>query len=393
MTRRRPTRVTRLLPIVLPGLLLAALAVAWLVQRSLPERSGATPLDTTALLDSAPEAFLRVTGPRPLDFPADHAAHPGYRSEWWYFTGNLEAGDGRRFGFQFTLFRFGLGGDPAADADPIESVFAADAVWMAHLAVSDLEQQRFLSRERFARGALGLAGATADRWWLRDWTVDRTESGWRLRAGAGDFSLDLALDPARPVVLQGDAGYSRKGPAAGNASRYYSYTRMRSAGTLGLDGMAFEVEGTAWLDREWGSSQLGPGIQGWDWFALQLDDGRDLMVYRLRTEQDMASPYSSGTLVDADGRARTLGPDAFDLRPTRRWRDPDGVAWPVAWSLDLPSQGLSLEVRPAFDAQLWRSSVRYWEGAVEVLADGEPVGRGYLELSGYSGTERTLPAR
>lgn len=393
MAGRRRNDLARWLPIAMPGLLIALVSVAWLVQRSVPETSGAAPLDTTALLDSAPEDFLRVTGPRPLDFPADHGAHPGFRSEWWYFTGNLEADDGRRFGFQFTLFRFGLGGERAVDARRIESAFAADAVWMAHLAVSDLQQNRFLARERFARGALGLAGATADRWWLRDWTVDRTESGWRLRAETDEFSLDLALDPARPVVLQGDAGYSRKGPSAGNASRYYSYTRMTSMGTLELDGASIKVDGKAWLDREWGSSQLGPGIEGWDWFALQLDDGRDLMVYRLRTVDGTASRYSAGTLVDPDGRATALGPDAFDLRPTRRWRDPEGVEWPVAWSLDVPSEGLSLEVLPAFDGQLWRSSVRYWEGAVEATSDGQPVGRGYLELSGYSGGDRGLPGR
>ncbi|NKI35683.1 carotenoid 1,2-hydratase [Wenzhouxiangella sp. XN79A] len=365
-------------------MLLVALAATWLVLRSDPPEVVSGPLDTTALLAEAPEAFERITGPRPLDFPADHAAHPGYRSEWWYFTGNLFDRDGRRFGMQFTLFRFGLGTE--ASRPSLDSVFAADAVWMAHLAVSDIENRRFLNRERFARGALGLAGATADRWWLRDWTVTRTEAGWRLNADAGEFALDLALDAVKPVVLQGDRGYSQKGPAAGNASRYYTYSRLAADGRVRIDGRAYAVEGTAWLDREWGSSQLGPGIEGWDWFALQLDDGRDLMLYRLRTEAGEASPFSAGALVQSDGATTILGRDEFSLEPVRRWRDPDGVDWPVAWRARVPSAGLDLSIVPTFDDQQWRTGVRYWEGAIDVRAsDSEiPLGRGYLELSGYS---------
>ena len=364
--------------------LLAALAVAWLIARSVPPETAVAPLDTTALLADAPDAFERITGPRPLAFPADHAVHPGYRSEWWYFTGNLFDAEGRRFGMQFTLFRFGLA---AGDSRPtLDSVFAADAVWMAHLAVSDVAERRFLHRERFARGALGLAGATEDVWWLRDWTVERTEAGWRLRADAGDFALDLALDAAKPVVLQGDAGYSQKGPAPGNASRYYTFPRLIADGTVRIDDRAHAVEGTAWLDREWGSSQLGPGIEGWDWFALQLDDGRDLMLYRLRTEQGSASPFSAGALVAADGTARILRRADFDLDPVRRWRDPDGVGWPVAWRVRVPAAGLDLAIEPAFDEQQWRTGVRYWEGAIDALdaATGDSLGLGYLELSGYS---------
>lgn len=375
-------------------LLLAVLAVGWLVQRSSRSALEIETLDTTALLAEAPDAFARITGPEALTFPADHAVHPGYRSEWWYFTGNLEAQDGRRFGMQFTLFRFGLAAD--AGAPLLDASMAADSVWMAHLAVSDIEGQRFLHRERFARGALGLAGATADRWWLRDWTVDRTDAGWRLRADAGEFALDLALDPVKPVVLQGDRGYSQKGPEPGNASRYYTFPRLAASGTVVLEEDAIPVAGTAWLDREWGSSQLGPGIEGWDWFALQLDDGRDLMVYRLRTEEDTASPYSAGALVDPGGRATILARDRFELEPLRRWRDPAGVEWPVAWRVRVPEAELDLEVHPVFDDQQWRTGVRYWEGAVDVLAPGtaRSLGRGYLELSGYSARNgRRSPAR
>ncbi|MDT8450110.1 MAG: lipocalin-like domain-containing protein [Wenzhouxiangellaceae bacterium] len=363
-------------------LVLCALAAAWLGQRAArTSGSAAGRLNTTALLGAAPEEFRRVTGPRLLTFPDDHAMHPGFRNEWWYFTGNLADGAGRRFGFQFTLFRFALGAGMQADSD-----FAADAIWMAHLAVSDIANERFHARERFARGALGLAGATADEWWLRDWRVRLTDRGWRLRADAGEFALELDLAPVKPIVLHGQAGYSRKGPEPGNASRYYSITRLAADGRVGLGGLEHEVSGTAWLDREWGSSQLGEGLSGWDWFALQLDDGRDLMLYRLRTEAGTESPFSAGMLVTADGEATVLAAGDFELEPRMRWRDPQGIDWPVGWRLAVPAAGLELDVEAAFEAQRWNTSVEYWEGAVDVFAaaGGEPAGRGYMELSGYA---------
>ena len=377
-------------------MLLCVLACSWLVLRSSPPEPVGTALDTTALLNEAPDAFRRVTGPRPFEFPADHALHEGVRNEWWYFTGNLAGPEGRRFGLQFTLFRFAISpgdGSSGPGSVAIADDFSADAVWMAHLAVSDVENRRFLNRERFARGSLGLAGATEDRWWLRDWQVRRTSQGWRLTADAGEFAVDLALAATKPVVLQGDRGYSRKGPAPGNASHYYSITRLAAEGLLTIDGADHPVEGALWLDREWGSSQLGPGVEGWDWFALQLDDGRDLMVYRLRTDTGQASAYSSGALVAADGSVRILDAGAFSLEPERSWRDADGTDWPLDWRIRVPSAELDLRVRPAFDAQVWNTQVRYWEGAVDVADAAGPVGRGYLELSGYAGRSAGLPGR
>jgi predicted secreted hydrolase len=364
--------------------LVALVALAWLVQRIEQREPDAAGVSGTALLNAAPDAFKRVTGPEPLAFPADHAMHPGFRNEWWYFTGNLSDAAGRRYGFQFTLFRFAV--EPGA---PLDSDFDSEAIWMAHFAVSDIAGERFISEERFARGALGLAGATADQWWLRDWTVARTEDGWRLRAQLDDASLNLDLAPRKPVVLQGDSGYSQKGPAQGNASRYYSITRIEADGRLVLNGNAAVVTGSAWLDREWGSSQLGAGIAGWDWFALQLEDGRDLMLYRLRTEAGEASRFSAGVLVESDGSYRVLGRGDFEFEEIRRWQDRSGVGWPVAWRVRLPAEGMEFEVHPAFDAQRWYATVGYWEGAVEVLdpTDRRTLGRGYLELSGYADSE------
>ena len=363
---------------------LAVLALLWLAFRvqSGPPVS-AERISGTALLASAPESFRRVTEPVPMNFPADHGLHPGYRNEWWYFTGNLDGPAGERFGYQFTLFRFALETASAtglnADAD-----FAADAVWMAHLALSDGRNQRFYQHERFAREALDLAGATETQWWLRDWQVTATGTGWRLQASREDITLDLKLDSIKPVVLQGDAGYSRKGPEPGNASRYYSLTRIDTHGRLRVGSDRFEVNGLSWLDREWGSSQLGEGLDGWDWFALQLDDGRDLMLYRLRQADGEASPFSAGALVEADGRYRILTAEDFRLTAQRYWRDADGVEWPLDWRLELIDSALELDVRAVFDAQRWNRSVQYWEGMVDVFEQGRVVGRGYLELSGYA---------
>jgi len=361
--------------------LVALVGLVWLVQRMEQRDPDTSGISSTALLNAAPDAFKRVTGPEPLAFPADHAMHPGFRNEWWYFTGNLLDDADKRYGFQFTLFRFAVEPGEQPDSD-----FASDAIWMAHLALSDVAGERFISGERFARGAMDLAGATTDSWWLRDWRVTRTGDGWRLRARLDDASLDLDLNPRKPVVLQGDSGYSQKGPAPGNASRYYSITRMDADGRLMLDGTAVDVSGSAWLDREWGSSQLGAGIAGWDWFALQLEDGRDLMLYRLRTEAGEASRFSAGVLVGADGGYRILGEEDFEFEEIRRWQDRRGVDWPVAWRVRLPAESIEFEVHAAFDAQRWYATVGYWEGAVDVIdpADQRTLGWGYLELSGYA---------
>jgi len=361
--------------------LIAIALIAWLIWQTVEPDTESAPFAAAGLLSDAPEDFRRVTGPEPLVFPDDHGAHPGFRNEWWYFTGNLESTDGAPLGFQFTLFRFGLASVPA-----LNSRWRGEAVWMAHLALSDGRNHRFHSAERFARGALGLAGATPGRWWLRDWTVQRHGQGWSLQAAAADFGLRLELEAVKPVVLQGEDGYSRKGPEPGNASRYYSITRLSARGQIQVDGATSEVTGTAWLDREWGSSQLGEGLAGWDWFALQLDDGRELMVYRLRRHDGSAAPWSAGAVIAGDGRHWPLRPGEFSARPTRWWTDDQGHRWPVAWRVRVPQHGLDLAVDALFDHQRWQGSVHYWEGAVEVsTAPGrQPLGRGYLELSGYA---------
>lgn len=363
----------------------AALLIAWLGWQARPDDSARTLLQATRLLGDAPENFTQVTEPRPFVFPADHAAHPGYRNEWWYFTGNLQSadkqGNSREFGFQFTLFRFEL--DPGALPD---SDWAASAVWMAHVALSDIDNQKFHQTQRFARDTLGLAGATSSRWWLGDWQVLQDSNDFVLSMKADDFSIQLDLESLRPIVAQGNDGYSRKGPEVGNASYYYSLSRLQARGNVAIGAEKIPVAGLAWLDREWGSSQLAEGLGGWDWFSLQLDDGRDLMVFQLRTDDGQPSQWSAGKIVHPDGYSRTLERNDFSLAPQRRWRDARGHRWPLEWTVDVPEEGLKLKVVPRFDDQRWTGSVSYWEGAVQVLdADsGQTLGHGYLELSGYA---------
>ena len=328
--------------------------------------------------------FARALGPRAFSFPDDHGPHPAFATEWWYFTGNLRGDDGTRLGYQLTLFRIGLKPGPPDDA----SDWRAHQIYMGHLAVSDIDAGLHYSAERFSRAAAGLAGARARplRVWLGAWSIEGAEAGLfpvRLHAGTPEISLDLTLiKNGKKLILQGEGGFSRKGSAAGNASYYYSFSRLPTRGTVRLGEREFRVEGNSWFDREWSSSALAPDQAGWDWFALQLDDGRDLMFYRMRDKQGHAQAFSNGVLVNADGGEQRLGPDQVQLSPTRTWRTDDGVEYPLGWRMRIPGQGLDLQIDAAFDDQEMRHTVRYWEGAVKVT--GSHAGVGYLELSGYA---------
>lgn len=387
---------------------LRRLAVACLALAALPAcRPAATrpqppaaSLSLAQVMGGDAAGFARALSPRPFVFPVDHGPHRGFRSEWWYFTGNLAGPDGAPFGFQLTFFRHALsppvsGG--AGPTDPSRSRWRAEDLYMAHLAIGDERAGRFRHAERFARGALGLAGAEAEpfRIWLEGWSAEAagTADTWplRLRAAAGEgeahLALDLRLGRGKPPVAQGDRGLSRKGPEPGNASHYYSLTRLPAEGRLAVGGREVAVRGLAWMDREWSTSALGAGLVGWDWFALQLDDGRDLMVYRLRRADGGADPSSAGSLVDARGAARPLAADAVRLTPLTSWRSPRGGLYPVRWRLEIPGEALDLEVVARLDDQEIAGVVRYWEGAVTVAgrgAAGPVAGSGFLEMTGYA---------
>jgi predicted secreted hydrolase len=362
--------------------------------------------------------YARATRPRPFLFPEDHGPHPEFRTEWWYLTGNLEGPEGEPYGFQFTLFRSAVDPTPPSSS----SAWASHQVFMGHFAVTDGRGRTFHAFERFSRQALGLAGATASplRVWLEDWELretggagglppgrDAAASGsgsaagpggasdvfpLTLSAAEGEVALKLEISPLKPMVLQGDEGLSQKGAEPGNASYYYSFTRLGARGRLSLGGRERPVTGTAWMDREWSTSALSQGQVGWDWFALQLDDGRELMYYQLRLADGTPDPLSKGVLV-GPADTRLLSSSEVELTVLERWTSPlDGTEYPGAWRLRVPDQELELEIRPLIPNQELELTFRYWEGAVVVegsLAGKAVSGRGYVELTGYASSETT----
>ncbi|MEJ2633305.1 MAG: lipocalin-like domain-containing protein [Acidihalobacter sp.] len=338
--------------------------------------------------------FARALAPRPFVFPADYGPHLHFRTEWWYFTGNLHDTQGRPYGFELTFFRVAL--DPHKPTGA--SRWLTNQLYMAHFAVTDVPAGRFFARQRFVRGALGLAGARARpfRVWTGDWSVRGGANGgfpWRLYAADKQAALELALKPGQGVILNGDRGLSRKGSAPGDASYYYSMPRLAATGSLRLGGRTLKVSGTVWLDREWSTSALAPEQIGWDWFALRLSDGSDLMFYRLRDRGGSTDSHSAGTWVSPRGRVEHLGADAVKIDVLNHWDSPRGGRYPARWRLRVPELGLNLEVQPLLADQELDLAVRYWEGAVRVRGTraGSPVsGDGYVELTGYAGKR---PAR
>jgi len=335
--------------------------------------------------------WQRISGPPAPDLPRDHGAHPEVQTEWWYLTANLRDGEGRRFGVQVTFFRSGLDPEPPAAGD---SPLRARQAVAAHVAVADVESGGFRHAERIGRADGAFSGFATDdlRVWLGDWQLERRPDD-TLVARASDreaaIAVELSYRPAKDLVRQGIDGYSQKGADPGNASAYLSWTRLEVSGTLLLDGRELTVTGEGWFDHEWGSSQLGEGVSGWDWFSLRLEDRTELMVYRLRRDDGSPDPYSSGTLVRADGSTRRLAVGEVVLEPTAWWVSPaTGGRYPSGWRITVPSEGLDLEVAPLVAAAeldgRGSTGVVYWEGPVEVAGSGR--GDGYAELTGYAGS-------
>ena len=369
------------------GLVTAAVLVIGGRWARVDELPAAAPFEVTDILSAPGDGFLRVTGPRPLEFPADHGPHPGYRTEWWYYTGHLRSETGRRFGFQLTFFRFALTPAPV----PRSSAWAADNVYMAHFALSDIDGDEFHSFERISRQALELAGARATPFqvWVEDWSVRSEGPAFlplRLSVSDGEVAVLLRLTPGKPLVLQGDAGYSAKSDEAGNASHYYSFTRLPVSGEVRAGGETHVVSGNAWMDREWSTSALAPGQLGWDWFALQLDDGRDIMFYQLRAADGGVDRNSAGLVVAADGSSDKLDAHEVTVTPQAYWSSPvDGARYPVSWHVSIPRLDLSVQLNAYLPQQEHRLSVRYWEGAASVRGTADSMaisGDAYVEIAG-----------
>ena len=338
-------------------------------------------LRVATLLGEPSEAeFLTADAVRPFVFPRDHGAHPRFRQEWWYLTAALEdASAGDEYGVQFTLFRRALA--DGAGEGPWRSAQA----FLGHFALTDVERERHVEAERFARGHPRLAGVRAAPFaaWVEGWRLESVSAAtWpaRLQARAETFGVDLVMRNTHPPVPQGDRGLSTKGPGAG--SYYYSVPRLAIEGTLRIGDRAVDVRGLGWFDREWSTSALGAEQIGWDWFALQLDDGRSLMAYQVRRRDGERGAYDQGLLVSADGGARTLGVADFSLSPERFWRDDTGTRWPIRWRVAVGDEVFVVDA--AIEDQVMDTSIRYWEGLVRVLDPlSRDLGRGYMELTGY----------
>lgn len=388
---------TQLKPVILPPTLyLWAIILLVIVSANFAaaQRNSTSVSDT--LSSKADEGFARVLEPMTFQFPRDHGAHPEYQIEWWYYTGNLHTDDGKAFGYQLTFFRFAL----TPQMPERTSHFATNQIYMAHFAVTDAANNEYFCFERRSRGAGGLAGATGDptyKVWLEDWSATEAESGViRLHVPSTSDSIEkepqigLSLDlrQTRPPILQGDRGFSQKGPESGNATYYYSLVGLETTGEITVNGERVSVSGISWMDHEFGTSFLGEGFVGWDWFSLQLEDSTTLMLYCLRRSDQSCDPQTfEGTLVYPDGQQLHIGTKDFTLTPTRQWTSPEsGATYPSGWQITFPELNISLQVEPLIPNQEFRASFTYWEGAVRVSGqiDGAAVGgHGYVELTGY----------
>ena len=329
-----------------------------------------------------PVAFAEVVPGVPLTFPRDHGAHPAFRTEWWYATGHLKTASGKALGFQLTFFRSRTGIGEAS-----RSRFAPSQILFAHAALADPTLGRLRHDERSARAGFGVAAQTdALDIALEGWTLRMDAQQMQAHIPARDFTLDLTLTPSRAPLLQGDRGYSRKGPAPRQASYYVSLTQVAVFGSTIVDGKRESVNGIAWFDHEWSSEYLAADAAGWDWLGANFDDGGALMAFRMRNKNGGVL-WAAGTRVQADGKSNALSKDEISFTPLRTWRSPrTGANWPVAMTVRAGAE--TFELRPWMDDQELDSArstgTIYWEGAVDVLKDSKRQGRGYLELTGYA---------
>jgi predicted secreted hydrolase len=334
-------------------------------------------------------------------FPADHWARQGYKTEWWYFTGHLQADDGRRFGYQFTFFRIGM----LPTKPQLHSNWNMRNVIMGHAAISALDQNEHRFSEVLYRAMPLLGGfgtypdtliawsrgpAGTDGQWRLVWNGEAFD--FEMRDAAQRFGFSLSTRPNKPLIFQGPNGFSRKSTGSSAASQYYSFTRLATTGHVTLDTKTWSVTGQSWMDKEFGSNQLAAHQVGWDWFSVQLDDQRDLMLYLLRRKNG-AIDFARGTIVYPDGHTRYLQPNMFSVKVKERWKSPQTSSrYPARWVVSIPQEALTLEIVPEMADQENRSrlisTLHYWEGAVKVLQQSQAIGKGYVELTGYGTSSR-----
>ena len=357
----------------------------------------ATAFISFAASGEEPAGYLSVTGPCNLEFPKDHAPHPGYRTEWWYYTGNLQAESGEHFGFQLTFFRSQI--SPAGDRQnwpQPPSAWRTQQVYLAHSAISNLAEKKHLQAERVSREALSMAGARQNEdatvIFLNDWSASIGTDRHFLTVTSDRFSYDLTLTSEKPPVMHGIAGYSLKGSTADRASCYYSFTRLDTKGQLSIGEKVYEVKGSAWMDHEYSTALLSPELRGWDWFSLQLSDQTEIMAFVLRKKKGGIGAASSATIIDSRGQNSHIRRSDFKLTVLDTWKSPYSKAvYPAVWRLQVYPGRIDLNIHPNLADQEMRTlnstGEIYWEGSVSVTGTkaGKPVtGKGYVELTGYA---------
>jgi len=352
-----------------------------------------TPVVTSTPINTPTTApgFMFADGSRPLTFPADFGAHPDFRTEWWYYTGNLQTAEGRHFGFELTIFRVGL--TPPTVELSNDSNWSGRDFYFAHFAISDIDSDQFYAFQRYSRAGPGLAGAQAEpyRIWLEDWSItEHTPGVYQLRAEQEKIALDLTLTDEMGVILHGESGYSRKGKDSTNASYYYSQPRLRAEGSVQINGSSYAVTGLAWKDHEFSSSVLDENQIGWDWFSLQFEDGAALMLFQLRERGGGISESASGTFMAADGTTQSLHKSDFEITVLDQWQSPhtQGV-YPSSWQIRIGQPDCLLAAQAWMaDQEINFPPITYWEGAVHFQGTCDGVaasGNGYIELTGYAG--------
>ena len=343
-------------------------------------------------LASAQE-FAAVTPGRTFSFPQDHASHKPFKTEWWYFTGHLKSPEGRRFGFQWTVFRIALRA-PTSEKIETPSEWRADDIYAGHVAISDLDEKQFYFAQSSFRGAMGLASSSAEKLELKlpGFSAESTASSLQLSAQRDKIALNLQMNLNAPVLLQGEKGYSPKSFEAGKASYYYSMPHLATQGSLKIGEKIYSVQGQAWMDHEFGSDKLSKSQTGWDWFGLPLGEKSSLTLYRVRNEEGPSADFLAGTYVDQAGLPHALKKADIVLTPQSYWTSPATKAkYPIAWQIEIPQYRLKLKVDADFAQQeldtTATTQVIYWEGSVQVRgeAEGLPINsQGYLEMTGYA---------
>jgi len=327
-----------------------------------------------------------------FEFPKDHGSHPEFRTEWWYFTGNLTGESGKEFGYQFTIFRTAL----TPDSIKRDSRFGTNQIYMGHFTISDISNNKFYYFERFSRGAAGLAGVTIEplKVNLENYKIYETDKSdyefpkVKISAKEENVGIELDLTPEKPIIFQGDGGLSQKSKGEGNASYYYSITRIITEGIITINNKNYKVKGYSWLDREWSTSALSEEQAGWDWFSIQLSNNTEIMYYNLRKKDGTADEFSNGCIVNRNGEKENINLNEVVLQIIDYWENDEGKKYPSGWILKIPSKKTELKIIPAIKNQELKLAIRYWEGSVKIegIYEGMPVsGRGYVELTGYSG--------